>query len=195
MANQELLYHDPYAQQTPDGPLLSMLKEHITKTSENFEKALKSNRYHMRQMIVKETPTVVPVMGYNPAGSISVDGDLVLDLGGPQLGRKWDIRLLRISSSLHVNTAVEDTDIANFYIGMPHAYSPVNWVWNFTNTASTALEIPGVKNFTSNSLTVTPNDHLFCVYTSGTAGNPVLASALILDYPVVANAGAGFEVI
>jgi hypothetical protein len=115
-------------------------------------------------------------------------GPLVLSLGGPETGRKWIIRSLRVSDGGNAVTAVAGA--ANWYVGqavVPSGsmatwvpLSPIAWRWVFPN-------LPNIATFTSDAQVVQNTDNLFCVITGGTANQSVLAAATIKDVDIMAN--------
>lgn len=166
--------------------LYTMLAKHITSTQQAAEQALADNRNALRQALVAATPNCQPVQASGKAPS---SGNLYLDLGGPQLGRKWLVRLLKCSDAVAVGNSA--TGKANWYIGQVPTVSgvsgPANWIWAFSS-------LPGIQNFTSESLAITPGDHLYCEITTPTSAQVYLAGGLILDYPAVQDAGPGVPV-
>lgn len=164
-----------------DGPLLTALKGYFDKVQARYEAALKAHRTELRQMLMLSTPNVVPVVA---SGVYPASGSLHLDLGGPQIGRKWHVRLLKVANGHSVGDTLTGT--AQWYVGQPPTVlgrsSPVNWVWSFAT-------LPGIQNFTSDSIAITPQDHLYCTISSGSSGQLAMAAALVLDYPVLPSTG------
>lgn len=126
-------------------------------------------------------PAGKPVGQDQPA--IPASGILVLDLGGPNVGRKWEIRGLAVSDAGNAITAVNG--VANWYVGKATAptipaanwvpLAPTAWRWVFP-------VLPNLVSFTSDARTVLPNDHLYCVITGGTATQNILAQAEVKDF-------------
>lgn len=126
-----------------------------------------------------------------PAGSaigqqqpvVPASGPLVLDLGGPAVGRKWEVRALAVSDAGNTATAV--AGVANFYIGKatPPVIPAANWVplaptaWRWTFAA-----LPNLVTFSSDARTVLPSDRLYCVITGGTPAQAILAQAEVKDF-------------
>jgi hypothetical protein len=115
-----------------------------------------------------------------------VGGQLVLDLGGPQTGRKWEIRGLAVSDA--GNAAATVTGVANWYVGK--ATPPVSPVANWVPLAPTAWRwtfpnLPNLTTFSSASRSVLSPDRLYCVITGGTLNQNILAAAEIKDFDPV----------
>jgi hypothetical protein len=69
---------------------------------------------------------------------------------------------------------------ADWYIGQVPASvvtAPASaWRWRLSN-------LPSAETFSNEQLPVLPTDHLYCAISAGTAGAPMVASAIVLDYP------------
>jgi hypothetical protein len=127
------------------------------------------------------TPAGSAVGQLQPA--VPATGPLVLDLGGPNVGRKWEIRGLAVSDAGNAATAV--TGVANWYIGK--ATQPVVPAANWVPLAPTAWRwtfpvLPNLVTFSSDARTVLPNDRLYCVITGGTPAQVILAQAEVKDF-------------
>lgn len=109
------------------------------------------------------------------AGTVPAAGPLVLDLGAPAMGRRWDLRNLSVSDAADVGTAAAGA--ADVYVGTPLAYGPMAWRWQLPT-------LPAVEKFSSDQIAVIPGDHLLVVVTTGTAGQVLMARADVLDYPL-----------
>lgn len=170
-----------------DGPLLATLKMWFTEIRDEGRRALEAHRLELLQALYQATPNGVPVRA---SGVVPSGGSLTLDLGGPQLGRRWLVRLLRATAATSVGDTL--TGRADFYVGQPPgpgARPNVDtWVWGFATC-------PGVQPFTSETIPVTPSDHLYCVVSGSTSGQLALAGATILDYDATAAAGPAAQVI
>lgn len=111
--------------------------------------------------------------------SMPAAGALVLDLGGPQMGREWEVTRLAVSDAGNVRTALAGT--ADWYIGKAISPSgiagnvpvpPTAWMWVF----------PNLPNLVETEQVITPSDRLYCVITGAAASQNVLAKAAIRDY-------------
>lgn len=131
-------------------------------------------------------PATAQVTGMAVGGQqavIPASGPLVLDLGGPQTGRQWEIRGLALSDAGNAATAV--SGVANWYVGKatpitaPVAawvpLAPIAWRWTFP-------VLPNLVTFSSDARTVIPSDRLYCVITGGTPAQGILATAEIRDF-------------
>lgn len=107
-------------------------------------------------------------------GIVPAGGRLVLDLGVPAMGHRWDLRNVSVSNAGDVRTAAAGT--ADIYVGNPGAYSPAAWRWGLP-------ALPGAEGFSADRISVIPTDHLFVVVEGGTAGDQLLARADVADYP------------
>lgn len=125
-----------------------------------------------RQARIREQPLRAPVQ---KAGAVPTSGALVLDLGGPAMGRRWDVKNISVTDAADVTAAV--TGKAWLYVGQPGAYGPPGLRWELA-------ALPAVDKFSSEQLAVTPPDRLLVVVTGSTAGQVLLARAEILDFPL-----------
>lgn len=170
-----------------DGPLLAAIKGWWAQMHADYTRALEDQRTALRQALYLATPTAVPIQN---SGTYPASGSLRIDLGGPQKGRRWLVRMLRVSEAASVTGTL--TGRADFFTGQPATYtgadSPAGWVW-------TMGTLPAVEKFTSETIEVTPTDHLYCVISSGSSGQHALVGGLVLDYPASQAAGGGVPVV
>lgn len=167
-----------------DGPLLAAIKRWSAETQAAYRAALEALILRDRQERYLQTPNAVPVQA---GGVVPAAGTLVLDLGGPQIGRRWLVRRLAVSNGLAVRTAL--TGVADWYVGQAGGPpNPAGWQW-------TMATLPSLSTFSSESIPVTPSDHLFCVITTGAAGQVAVASATVLDYAADSAAGPAVQVV
>ena len=158
---------------------LSLLVKQIT-ADRNEQRA-------RRKAAIQPVPRVES--GFPVGGGQSVvptSGPLVLDLGGPEQGRRWEVRGIAVSDSGNVTTAV--AGVANWYVGKatpitaPAAnwvpLAPTGWRWTFPN-------LPNLTTFSSDSRSIISPDRLYCVITSGTPTQGILATAEIKDFDPV----------
>ncbi len=166
-----------------DGPLLAALKRWGASMHEQYRATLEAVILRDRQARYAATPNAVPLQA---AGVVPASGTLVLDLGAPQLGRRWLVRRLAVAGVPTVGTALAGR--ADWYVGQPSSPSPQGWEWGMATLHS-------VQPFTSESIPVIPADHLFVVITTGTSGQGAIASATVVDYATEPNSGAAVQVI
>lgn len=112
--------------------------------------------------------------------SVPASGVLVLDLGGPQMGRWWEVMALGVSDAGNVRTTIAGT--ADWYVGKATGptgvagnvpLAPTGWIWVFPN-------LPNLVHL--DERIIIPPDRLYCVIAGGTATQNVLAQAEIRDY-------------
>ena len=88
----------------------------------------------------------------------------VLDLGGPQGGRQWEIRLLGVIASGPAGFVAMATTIVTFWIGQPilgnaAGVLPMGMArWQFAS-------VPNFENFSGDQIKVLPNEHLMASLT------------------------------
>jgi hypothetical protein len=108
-------------------------------------------------------------------GDIPASGTLVIDFGGPAMGRRWTVRAISVSAASGVAGTLAGS--ANWYVGQPGAFGPGEWA------APTMTTLPAFQFVNADAMSVAGLDHLFCVITGGTAAQSALARARIFDYP------------
>lgn len=108
-------------------------------------------------------------------GTVPAGGTLVLDLGGPSMGRRWSVRSLAVSAPTGPTGTLAGS--ANWYVGNAAGFGGGEWC------APTMTTLPGFQLVGSDQINVTPTDHLLCVISGGTAGQAAIARAFVLDYP------------
>jgi hypothetical protein len=170
-----------------DGPLLAALKGWAADMHAQYRATLEALILRDRQQRYLETPNAVPLQA---GGVVPASGVLVLDLGAPQLGRRWLVRRLAVANGLAVRTVL--AGIADWYVGQPPAgngiSNPAGWQWTFPT-------LPNVSTFSSESIVAIPSDHLYAVITTGTAGQLAVASATVLDYAADPSSGPAVQVV
>lgn len=167
-----------------DGPLLAALKEWWAAAWRQAADEVEARRLQALQALYLASPQAVPVQN---SGTVPASGVLVIDLGAPQIGRRWIVRRLAMASAQGATGTLAGR--ADWYVGTPAATpNPAAWQW-------TMAALPSVQLVTSEAIPITPGDHLFAVITTGTATQVAVASATILDYPADASAGPALQVI
>jgi len=172
MANSELLY--PQQQETQDGPLLGMLKDFIGKTSETYSKSLKEHRYHMRQMLTKQLPAFAPVYSNVELNS---SGAGVMSFGGPQIGRRWVVRMVSFS------------DANSWWASMGSAQVTLCVGPHFSNSLITPNMVrwpfasgPNSATFSSDQMWIVPRDKVLLSITGGTSGQVIQGTIWLQDF-------------
>lgn len=103
-------------------------------------------------------------------------GTDLLNFGGPQNGRQWEVCLLfAMDSTLSANAAV-----LTFYVGQdirsaPAAFEPPTYArWQFPS-------LPSQKDFGGGQITIQPNEVLLCQITGAPAGKVIVVNVGIND--------------
>jgi hypothetical protein len=107
---------------------------------------------------------------------------LVINLGGPSIGRRWVVRQLAVTDAGNVRTAIAGTVIADWYVGEPTPFGgvPAPQQWRATMTP------PVIVDKSNEQIVITPTDQLFVVVTGATtAGQQLLATAQVQDFDMV----------
>lgn len=108
-------------------------------------------------------------------------GNGVIDMGTPALGRVWTVRQLATAVQGFELVAPAAAFIAGWYIG-------VNVPGNTTRFTSqwrlTQYNPPVVNTYTADIHQARMGEHLFAMITGGTAGNTIVANAVVLDEPM-----------
>lgn len=167
-----------------DGPLLAALKTWFAGIHHEALAAMEERRLQALQALYLASPQAVPVQN---SGSVPASGTLVIDLGAPQIGRRWVVRRLAVASAAGATGTLAGR--ADWYVGSAASVAnPAAW-------QATMPALPAVQLVSSEAIPITPGDHLFCVISTGTANQVPVASATILDYPADASAGPALQVI
>lgn len=162
-----------------DGPILAMFKDYIEDVKENHRKTLAEHRYHMRQMIAKSHPVYAPQFA---SGAIDSSGNLVLDMGGPQQGRRWVVRMVTISDSQSFwNTmgAAKVTLCVGQKTGNTVLPNQVRWPFS---------SAPNSATFSADQMWIVPSDNVLLSVTGGTSAQSVQAVIWIQDFDEMAGA-------
>lgn len=148
--------------------------------------AAQMERMNQLQARLQATPTTVDMAA---SGVVPPTGPLVLNLQGPEVGRKWLVRALRVTDAGNVTTAV--VGAAAFYGGQPIPPQaglaswvpspPTQLIWPF-------LTLPNAITLSGGAVQVTSTNNLICVVTGGTVGQGILAMATIEDIDLTALA-------
>lgn len=126
----------------------------------------------VEQQRLDDYPRNVPLVG---TGTVPASGNVPVDMGSPQPGRRWDVKLL-VSPDAPTGTI-------QWYVGTMSSGTSVQPVdtamrWRFATS-------PAVANFGDNQIQVGPNDHLIAWVSGAATGTVVNLVAVIQDYPAV----------
>lgn len=172
-------------QPSEDGPLLRALREHFDKMRVDYRNALEENRLRVRQAVAMAQPAYAPQFA---SGAVDSSGNLVLDLGGPQLGRRWVVRMATFSDAVSFwNTmgSAQATLCVGRRTGNTVYPSMVRWPFNTAPNAAT---------FGSDQMWITPQDHVLLSVTGGTSAQNIQATIWIQDFSLESTPFAGEQV-
>lgn len=113
-------------------------------------------------------------------GTVPASGTVVMDLGGPTMGRRWSVRSLAVTPAAGPTGTL--AGVVNWYVGNPAIFGGAEWC------APTMTTLPAFQLISSDQINVTATDHLFAVLTGGTVTQMAIARAYILDFPLYAGA-------
>jgi hypothetical protein len=161
-----------------EGPVLAAIRQWGDRLEAAMAASARAAVLQAEQDRLAATPVPVPL---TQSGVMPASGTLYLDLGAPQLGRRWLVRLLTATG---LTTAAVTGAAANFYVsaavppsGVTGVSAPASgWRW-----AISAL--PGASPFSNEQLPVLPEDHLYCAVSGAGAGTVIAVCAIVLDYP------------
>lgn len=119
--------------------------------------------------------------------SINATNTDFLDLGGPQAGRQWEVRLLIAISATVAGFVAMATTPVTWYVGQKIAGNapgilPMAMVrWQFSS-------IPNFKDLSGDQLKVLPNEHLMVGLTGiPAAPTQIICMATVNDLPLFAG--------
>lgn len=153
-------------------------------------KALAQETAKLARTITTATPTPRSVFAnaVMPAG-----GMVVLDLGGPNPGTRWNVKRFGIIRGDDATQTLGG--VANLYVGKstivtltpPLIAAPTEgWKWFFAT-------LPNVIAYSDNVITVQAGNNLFAVVTAGTVGQSVTANAEVEVIPELARGTAAVQ--
>lgn len=166
------------------GPVLQYFIDKMNDIQINYTKSLKEHRYHIRQMQAKSQPAYAPQYA---TGTIDSSGNLVLDLGGPQIGRRWVVRMVTFSDAGGFWNSMSSAKVT-LAVGqkVSNIVQPQQVRWAFGTTPNTAT-------FGSDQMWIVPRDHVLLSVTGGTSGEGVVATLWIQDFDVSNSAAVEVE--
>ena len=120
------------------------------------------------------------------SGVYATATDLVLDCGGPNQDRMWEVRRLAVGAP-NPETAV--AGVAYFYVSahqpskaQPTIMNFVDWT-GYTGSATFDTELPSVAFYGTRQVVLHAPNHLFCVINSGVNLQQYAVSGMALDFP------------
>jgi hypothetical protein len=139
----------------------------------------KANRSEQRRLA--SLPNYVALSKMSSPGAATTDFQ---DLGSPQPGRCWIVRLLvAIASPDAANAAKVTWYVGNIMPGPAAGQLPITMArWQFPS-------VPGFQNFTSDVFKVFPQEHLIAGLTGIPASSNIALTACVNDQPIWAQAG------
>ena len=158
------------------GPVLTAFREFTERFRQDYRRDLEQYRLKVRQHALAMQPAYAPVTS---SGIIGTDGNLVINLGGPQIGRRWVVRMITISDAGAFWNTMSSAQ-AVIATGSSTAGDTVlpNMVrWPFSS-------LPNSANFGSDQMWINPRDKLLVAITGGTSTQNVQVTAWLQDFAV-----------
>jgi hypothetical protein len=163
---------NPY-QDPDDGPLLAALREFFNGWLGSWAKAMEQQRTELLQALLLREPAYAPV---KQSGTIDANGNLVLDVGGPELGRRWTVRMIVFSDAGSFwNTMGNAQVTVGTGIKTGATVTPDSVRWPFSVA-------PNAATFGADEFTITARDRLLLAVTGGTSAQAVQCTAWIQDF-------------
>ena len=120
------------------------------------------------------------------SGVAATATNLVLDCGGPNQDRMWEIRRLAVGAP---NPATEVAGVAYLYVSsaMPVGINPtlmnfVDWT-GYNGTATPNAELPSTAFYSARQVVLHAPEHLWCVINGGTNLQQYVVAGRALDFP------------
>lgn len=156
-----------------DGPLLAALKTWFAELRDQHERNMTHLRTELRQARAAAQPVYAPLTG---SGLIDASGNLVIDIGGPQQGRRWSVGTVAFSDAGSYWASM-GAAVAALCVGNKTGNTvPPNAVrWPFAAG-------PNAANFSSGQITVIPADNVLLSVTGGTPGQNIQVTLWVQDY-------------
>lgn len=156
-----------------DGPLLEAFKKYVEKNKADYKDALAEHRRKIRQQAIADNPVYAPLTN---SGTVDANGNLVIDLGGPQKGLNWVVRMLSYSDGgSYWNTMATAKTTMCIGIKTGNTVTPNMVRWPFPSS-------PNAATFSSGQYIVNPADHLLLSITNGSTGQTIQCTAMIQEY-------------
>ena len=127
--------------------------------------------------LMQQAAALQPITYRGRAQAIAAGGTVVLDLGGPSMGRTWELRHLVIGSDLPSTAAAGAVWVYRYAGGaaqVPAALSMFDAVdWNDT--------LPAKSTYGAGEITIGQTERLFVVVTGATNGQDYQAAFTVTD--------------
>jgi hypothetical protein len=150
---------------------------------------METNVRKMMDRLQRNTPVDY---GYAAAGPAPAGADLLLNLGTPDQGTRWEVTSLLIGGA-DANIAAAGTAAA--YVGamVPQNNQPAPG--GFTNVADLAPALPFVRFYGTRQLVVNDSENLFVVIFGGTAAQLYVANFSATVFNVAAAGGKDANIL
>lgn len=155
-----------------DGPLLAALRGWAAELRAEMRAERENLRLRARQAAMLAQPAYAPL---KQNGTIDANGNLVLDLGGPQLGRRWAVRMIAYSDAGSYWSTMSASAALCLGQKTGSTVPPDAVRWPFSSS-------PNAASFGADQIWVNPSDHVLLSITGGTAGQNVQCTIMIQDF-------------
>lgn len=158
-----------------DGPLLIALKEYFTAARNDYLAEMRDRRLKMRQASALAQPVYAQV---SHAVTVPASGNAIVQLGGPQIGRRWVVRMVTISDGAAFWNSMGSAQavIATGNVGGVISVLPPNMVRWPVNS------LPNSTTFGADQMWIVPSEKVFVALTGGTSGQNVQVTMWFQDF-------------
>lgn len=153
-----------------DGAFLNLFGK-LTASIDSLSSTI-NKQMRREQWLLEHVPVTIPQLQQ----SRSTGATEIVDLGGPQPGREWVVRMIgAFTPDLSTNAA-----LVTWYVGQSSptfaaGILAANWIrWQFPS-------VPGFQNFTSDVIHIKNGEHLVVGLTGIVANKPIMLRADIND--------------
>lgn len=163
---------------TPDRGLFDVVAK-LNVTLGDVATALVENRKtteRLSQVITYQQPTPLPIVR---GVTLSGTGFAMVDMGGPNVGYRWNVKRLGVVGSPDATATV--TGRADWYAGNTIPASALPFPAEGHRWMMTTL--PNDTAFSNNVITIVPQNRLIVVVSGGTAGQQLSINAEVEDIP------------
>lgn len=162
-----------------DGPLLAGIRKYFDGLHDRYQASLDEFRLKGRQQAQAAQAAYAPQFA---TGTIPSSGNLILDFGGPQQGRRWVVRMVTYSDA---GSFWNSTSGAKFTVCTGLSMGTGIVAPQMVRWASAAG--PNCTSFSADQMWIIPNDHVLLSVTGGTSGQNISATLWIQDFDVLAS--------